>query len=111
MFFPFALDKQYDSGLKRICDIQKADNGWLVTVYMDNSPTVDEVKNQIQGMNFLNKYFEGMQHPDEAWKQQEISEDEISNTVQNLMHKKRSVETHLFLQKEELLAFLTKIVG
>jgi len=103
------VEPQYDSGLRRICDIQEANNGWLVTIYKDNNPTADEIRDQMRSMDSVMKHFQQQQQPDEEWKQ---SSNEISEAdIQNLTQRKRSVETHLFLGKEELFAFLVKTIN
>lgn len=105
---------QSTNGLTKLCEIHKATNGWMVTTYKDISLTVDDVKERIQGAGGLAKLLQGQAYSyEEPWKQTDFDDEEqITNTAKLIVEtQKPTVETHLFLKEEEMLAFLAKLVG
>ncbi len=112
MMFSLPIKSANYSGLKRICDIQQASNGWIVTLYKHIEPTADDVKNHLENFSNVMKYFQqNTNQCDEPWKQQDPEED-ISITAKNLVESQQQspVETHLFLDKAELIAFISGLL-
>jgi uncharacterized protein YacL (UPF0231 family) len=110
MLFSFPANQSSSSGMKHLFDVQKASNGWVVTVIRDGGPSVEDVKSQIEGISSLMKHFQQSGQEVEAWKQSQ-SEDDISTTAHNLMRPQKPLqETFLFLDKEELIAFINDLL-
>ena len=112
--FPLKSGSGSISGMKYLCDIQKASNGWVVTVSRNDDPSSDDLKSQIEGFGDLMKYIQqNATSYDEPWKQgYQNEETDVSSITQNLFRPPKPLyETHLFLEKAELLKFIDQLLG